>query len=286
MRRQAGFTLVELVMVIALAGIVTVMISAVLVRPMQGLLDQSRRAELVDQTSLALSRMARDIRLAVPNSVRVQGGDLELLRIQAAGRYLPNRAGAEGLRFAPGNTSDCTAPGNDCQSFTVLDPALPVASARWLVLYNVGAESGGVPVAGSNLWAAAAADGRHVISPSGSSFSFTAGTGQGVLRLVPPGGSFAFSSASPQRRFYLADDVVGLRCDLANRRLLRYTRTTLAPAFSAAQSEVLASDVTRCAFSYQPGSQQRAGLVSLSLGLSRDGESVELLQQVQVDNAP
>ena len=286
MRRQAGFTLVELVMVIALAGIVAVMISTVLVRPMQGLIDQSRRAELVDQTSLALSRMARDIRLAVPNSVRVQGGDLELLRIHAAGRYLPNRAGAEGLRFAPGNASDCTVPGNDCQSFAVLDPALPVASARWLVLYNVGAESGGVPVVGSNLWAAAAADGRHVISPSGSSLSFTAGTGQGVLRLVPPGGSFAFSFASPQRRFYLADEVVGLSCDLANRRLLRYTRITLAPAFSAAQSEVLASDVTRCAFSYQPGNQQRAGLVSLSLGLSRDGESVELLQQVQVDNAP
>lgn len=286
MRRQAGFTLVELVMVIALAGIVAVMISTVLVRPMQGLIDQSRRAELVDQTSLALSRMARDIRLAVPNSVRVQGGDLELLRIHAAGRYLPNRAGAEGLRFSPGNATDCTVPGNDCQSFVVLDPALPVATARWLVLYNVGAESGGVPVAGSNLWAAAAADGRHVISPSGSSLSFTAGTGQGVLRLVPPGGSFAFSFASPQRRFYLADEVLGLRCDLANRRLLRYTRTTLAPAFSAAQSEVLASDVTRCAFSYQPGSQQRAGLVSLNLGLSRDGESVELLQQVQVDNAP
>lgn len=101
MRRQAAFTLVELVMVIALAGVVAVMISTVLVRPMQGLVDQSRRAELVDQAGLALSRMARDIRLAVPNSVRVQGSDLELLRIQAAGRYLPNRLGGDGLRFAP-----------------------------------------------------------------------------------------------------------------------------------------------------------------------------------------
>lgn len=59
MRRQAAFTLVELVMVIALAGVVAVMISTVLVRPMQGLVDQSRRAELVDQAGLALSRMAR-----------------------------------------------------------------------------------------------------------------------------------------------------------------------------------------------------------------------------------
>lgn len=286
MRRQAAFTLVELVMVIALAGVVAVMISTVLVRPMQGLVDQSRRAELVDQAGLALSRMARDIRLAVPNSVRVQGSDLELLRIQAAGRYLPNRLGGDGLRFAPGTAADCTATGNDCQAFQVLDPALAVADARWLVLYNVGAQSGGVAVPGSNLWAAADADGRHVISPSGSTLSFASQAGQGVLRLQPPGGSFAFSFASPQRRFYLADEVVGLRCDLANRRLLRYTRSSLAPAFSAEQSEVLASDVSRCAFSYQPGSQQRAGLVSLTLGLSRDNEAVELLQQVQVDNAP
>ena len=32
--------------------------------------------------------------------------------------------------------------------------------------------------------------------------------------------------------------------------------------------------------------EDRAGLVSLTLGLSRDNEAVELLQQVQVDNAP
>ena len=70
-------------MVIALAGLVAVMISAVLMRPMQGFVDQSRRAELVDLAATALNRMARDVRLAVPNSVRVSadGNAVEMLLV-------------------------------------------------------------------------------------------------------------------------------------------------------------------------------------------------------------
>lgn len=93
MRRLRGFTLVELVMVIALAGLVGVMISTVLSRPMEGFIGQSRRAELVDIAAGALQRMSRDVRLAIPNSLRVSadGQAVELLLIHSAARYRPNR---------------------------------------------------------------------------------------------------------------------------------------------------------------------------------------------------
>ena len=45
---QHGFTRVELVMVIAIAGLVAVLISTVMSNPLQSFVDQSRRAELVD----------------------------------------------------------------------------------------------------------------------------------------------------------------------------------------------------------------------------------------------
>lgn len=294
--RQHGFTLVELVMVIAIAGLVAVLISTVMSNPLQSFVDQSRRAELVDKASMALNRMARDIRLAVPNSVRVRGSsEIEMLNVLDAGRYRPNRVGGDGLQFAPGTAPACTASFNalsglgQCSAFQVLASGLNLAGARWLVVYNIGAQSGGNPVAGANVWAGAGAGagGAHVITPDGSNFAATSLAGNETLLTVTPpaGGSFNFAYASPQRRFYLADQIVGYRCDLVSGQLLRFTRSARTPAYSGS-SALQASHVTGCSLTYQPGSTQRAALVNLRLQLTLEGESIELFQQVHVDNAP
>jgi len=289
-----GFTLVELVMVIALAGAVAVLISTALSRPLEGFVAQSRRAELVDLAAGALNRMARDIRLAVPNSVRVRGSsEIEMLNVLDAGRYRPNRVGGDGLQFAPGTAPACTASVNalsglgQCSAFQVLASGLNLAGARWLVVYNIGAQSGGNPVAGANIWAGAGAGGAHVITPDGSNFAATSLAGNETLLTVTPpaGGSFNFAYASPQRRFYLADQIVGYRCDLVSGQLLRFTRNARTPAYSGS-SALQASHVTGCSLTYQPGSTQRAALVNLRLQLTLEGESIELFQQVHVDNAP
>lgn len=289
-----GFTLVELVMVIALAGAVAVLISTALSRPLEGFVAQSRRAELVDLAAGALNRMARDIRLAVPNSVRVRGSsEIEMLNVLDAGRYRPNRVGGDGLQFAPGTAPACTASFNalsglgQCSAFQVLASGLNLAGARWLVVYNIGAQSGGNPVAGANIWAGAGAGGAHVITPDGSNFAATSLAGNETLLTVTPpaGGSFNFAYASPQRRFYLADQIVGYRCDLVSGQLLRFTRNARTPAYSGS-SALQASHVTGCSLTYQPGSTQRAALVNLRLQLTLEGESIELFQQVHVDNAP
>ena len=289
-----GFTLVELVMVIALAGAVAVLISTALSRPLEGFVAQSRRAELVDLAAGALNRMARDIRLAVPNSVRVRGSsEIEMLNVLDAGRYRPNRVGGDGLQFAPGTAPACTASFNalsglgQCSAFQVLASGLNLAGARWLVVYNIGAQSGGNPVAGANIWAGAGAGGAHVITPDGSNIAATSLAGNETLLTVTPpaGGSFNFAYASPQRRFYLADQIVGYRCDLVSGQLLRFTRNARTPAYSGS-SALQASHVTGCSLTYQPGSTQRAALVNLRLQLTLEGESIELFQQVHVDNAP
>lgn len=291
---QRGFTLVELVMVIVLAGAVAVLISTALSRPLEGFVAQSRRAELVDLAAGALNRMARDIRLAVPNSVRVRGSsEIEMLNVLDAGRYRPNRVGGDGLQFAPGTAPACTASFNvlsglgQCSAFQVLASGLNLAGARWLVVYNIGAQSGGNPVSGANVWAGAGAGGVHVITPDGSNFAAISLAGNETLLTVTPpaGGSFNFAYASPQRRFYLADQVVGYRCDLVSGQLLRFTRSALTPAYSGS-SALQASHVTGCSLTYQPGSTQRAALVNLRLQLTLEGESIELFQQVHVDNAP
>ncbi len=289
LHRSRGFTLVELILVVVLSAIVGVMISTVLSRPLDNFVGQSRRAELVDRGAVALSRMQRDIHLAVPNSVRVSadGQALELLNIHSAGRYRPNRVGSDALAFASGTNPACTATGQQCDAFRLLDPNIDPVGARWLVLYNIGAESGGTALAGSNLWAYA---NPGVVTPSGASFAALAGSpvGESLIRVAGADG-FRFAFGSPQRRLYFADHVVGYRC--VGGELRRYEYTDLLPALPASipagtDSAVLAADVAGCTFDYRRGTGSRAGLASLRLRLSLDGESVELTQQVHIDNAP
>jgi prepilin-type N-terminal cleavage/methylation domain-containing protein len=71
--RSAGFTLAELVVAIVLMGIVALMVTSFSTGAMQSYLDAERRAELVDGTETAMRRLQRDVRLSLPNSVRVEG---------------------------------------------------------------------------------------------------------------------------------------------------------------------------------------------------------------------
>ncbi|MNZ75210.1 hypothetical protein D3C78_936830 [compost metagenome] len=106
---------------------------------------------------------------------------------------------------------------------------------------------------------------------------------------TPSGASFRFAYASPQRRLYLADRVIGFRCVGGELRRYEYTDLLLAlPASipAGADSAVLAADVAGCTFDYRRGIGSRAGLSTLRLRLSLAGESVELTQQVHIDNAP
>lgn len=292
MKPTRGFTLVELVIVIALSAVVLVMITVVLKRPLDAYIDQSRRGELVELASLALNRAARDIRLAVPNSVRqsADGRTLEMLNTLNAGRYVSNRAGSDGLRFSA-ELSGCETANGRCDGFQVLDPNFDVSGARWLVVYNLGASSGGNPSAGANVWAYA---NPGVITPTGVSFAAAANATSRETQVSLNGltsAGFTFAYPSPQRRFYLADQVIGYRCEPAAEggQLARYTRMTLtatAPSTLPADAARVAPYVTGCLISYQPGTPQRPGLVTLSLTLTQEGESITLQQQVKVDNAP
>jgi MSHA biogenesis protein MshO len=260
---QTGFTLVELIVVIVIVGILAALGGMFIARPIEGFLDLSRRATLVDAAETALRRMQRDVRQSLPNSVRItaDGQCLELLHTVDGGRYR-----LEG----PGNVLDFIK--NDGDGFDVLGTlsATPdVGNA--VVIYNLAA--GG---SSGNAYAAAA-DNRRTVAAGSSATSI-------LLDDPTP-----FKRSSPYQRFFLVDEPVSYVCDTVAGTLTRYSGYAINAAQSSnpgGSAAIMTRHLAACSFDYYPGTPERAGLVSMQLQLAEEGETITLLHQVHVENAP
>src|SRR5882762_9279670 len=71
LRSERGVTLIEMVIVISITAIIAGAVSVFISRPVEGYADAARRAEMSDIADTALRRMTRDVRTAVPNSIRI-----------------------------------------------------------------------------------------------------------------------------------------------------------------------------------------------------------------------
>jgi prepilin-type N-terminal cleavage/methylation domain-containing protein len=138
-RIARGFTLVELVITITVASIIVVFMALFIVMPMNAYSTQTQQAALVDAADSALRFMARDLRSALPNSVRVSTSGtvtaLELLATADGARYQdggPFSNPALVLDFTTADTAFATT-----VPFTQL--TLPWSSSSfYLSIYNVG----------------------------------------------------------------------------------------------------------------------------------------------------
>src|SRR3989338_9431126 len=96
--KARGFTLVEAVMVIVITSITAAMVAVFIKSPVDSYFDSARRAELTDVADTAVRRMARDIHLALPNSVRnpSDGSDqcVEFMPTKIGARYRMAKGGA------------------------------------------------------------------------------------------------------------------------------------------------------------------------------------------------
>ena len=285
-RIARGFTLVELVITIAVSSVVVAFMAMFIVTPMTIYTAQTRRAMLVDEADSALRFIGRDLRAALPNSVRVTASGsvtaLELLATADGARYqnsgpLSNPALALDLTAADGAFAT-TVP------FTQL--TLPwTSSAYYLAIYNVG-------VPGADAYQTPPPT-PNVITPAGTTITISAGAtaNQNLVTLSP---AFQFAFGSPGQRVFLVSGPVSYLCDTTAATLTRYWGYTIASAqptsaavlnAAGASSALVASNVTACQFVYSVGTAQRNGLATLTLQITQSGESVQLLHQVEVVNA-
>ena len=285
LRRMAGFTLVEMIIVIVITGILAAIVAIFIRAPVQGYFDSVRRAELTDQADLALRRITRDVRLALPNSVRLStvGGVhyIEFIMTRSGGRYRDVSDGSTGGDFLSfTNAADL--------SFDVHGP-LPsmTPGLDFLVVFNLGP---------GNAPANAYANGDACANCNRA--RITGVVGNTVTLAANPFASQAPPLSSPNGRFQVVPgDVraVTYSCPVAGAAAGNLTRHWNYGFFAAQPtppggSQALLATGANCAVSYAPAVGGRHGLLeirlSLSAGTGTDLETVVLQQQIRVDNAP
>jgi MSHA biogenesis protein MshO len=282
--RRRGFTLIELVVAIAVGAVVVSFMAMFIVGPVNAYQAQARRAELVDTADSVLRLMARDIRAALPNSIRIKPNGnvlaLEMLATIDAGRYRDTDATSTPARELDFSAAD--------GSFATLGQLTIPTGRFYLSIYNVG-------VPGADAYEMA-----NVITPSSVNVGITNSGSESVITMTP---AFKFAYASPANRVYLVRGPITYLCDKTAGTLVRYDGYAIASdqatrvsdasliAAGAARGQV-AESVFDCSFDYLPGTaSSRAGLVTLAITLQRTQlnstpEQIRLLHQVHVENVP
>lgn len=303
--RQRGFTLVEMIVVIVITGIIGGIVAIFVTAPVQGYVDSSRRAAMTDIADTALRRMSRDIRTALPNSVRVtacgSGGQcLEYLETVAGGRYKTHACLEGGTCTSLTTLGDLVSGADGTVSSTLVNGGVLIPGTTRVAVYNqynnaaedcsaanpsayCAAGSGGAPAITAVTNGANAED---VISFASTSF-------------IPAGGS-------PYNRFQIISQPVTYAClpvagGGTSGTLTRYWGYDIQPTqprtFAAGnlvvtgatvpQHALLAENVGACNFVYDASVvAQRAALVILQMTLTQNGESLTLYHSTHVSNVP
>lgn len=255
MHRQRGFNLIELVITIVVLGALMAGTLAYITNSMTAYTDVARRDQLTSLGRVAVERVARELRTAVPGSVRVSNNCIE---------FLPALGGSVYLTL-PVDAAD--------SSFTAVDFPLPASGASYIVVY---------PYSTASLYAQS--NPGAIAGYSGKSGAPTA--------TITLSGNFQFIRHAPHRRFYVAGTPVSF-C-ISGSDLLRYTGYGMNAAQAAPPAgtgTLVAQDIQTLdgatavtPFTYTPGTLRRNAIVTLDFRFLMDDEWIRLTHEVQLRN--
>jgi MSHA biogenesis protein MshO len=281
-RAGRGFTLVEMVVTLVLFALIAVTLALFFRPAVDSWLAMRGRSRLAAEADNAMRLMLREVRTAVPNSIRTPGTScFELVPTKAGGRF---RMGADTVNAG----SAPVDPAASTSSFDVLSPlaSLPVAG-DWVVVDN---QNPGDVYSGANrrqitgVSTPAATVGAHRLAISPMQFP-----------LGYDGGRFGVIDQNTEAVFYVCSGASSTPDGSGNApgvlvRLSHYGFNAAAPGSCPATTggAVVATGLRSCRFLYDAnqGATQQSGFISLQLEFTRNGETASLVTGAHVVNTP
>ncbi len=257
LRRASGFTLVEMIVVMAVMGILSVGIVFFISDSSEGYRVTEAREQLASRGRFALERMVRMVRRALPGSVRTSGNCLELV---------PTRSGAYYLDLPIGIAAT---------SFQAIPP-----SANGLD--------------GSRIAVASGADAYTLANPGRVSPTVNVGPVDANQEVtVTFAAAHEFVSESAANRFFWVATPVSFCLDGGNLwRYENYGFNLVQPGPGALPAglpnrALLAENVVG-SFAVAPPTLQRNAVVEMALSMNAEGGAIDLAvsASVQVRNVP
>ncbi len=261
LNQNAGFTIVELITVMVIMGILSVGTVRFISDGANGFATTLGRAAMVSDAQQLITRLSREVREALPSSIRVSstGDCLELIPIVGASVYLsaPVGSAATGMQTVP------------------LDGAVVSANSRVAIAptnnpYNLTTQSSISPPV-----TVGAADVNNEVT-----ISFSA--------------AHQFTQASAQNRFYLVESPISY-CRQAG-ALWRYqnygflaTQPNLASLPNSLPNRALVAesiDPLTAIFNFTGATLQRNATVELNLQLQNGDDELAVNHLVQLRNLP
>ena len=313
---QRGFTLMEMVVTIAVLSIVSVSIGMFILPAVTAQKDLERRAALVDAAENALHRMARDIRLSVPNSLRINN-----TIVGGSGFALELVPTADGARYCITGTADCsTVPGNNVLTIAAGDNAFDILGCFRNTTFTAATTGYRFVINNTGSLIYTATTNNAVITLAATTYTVTvgaptptgacgslSGTANSFWRhRVTLSAAHTFPTASPRHRVYVVEHAaspVSYICNFTNGTLTRfagYKDTTVVPArlstvvqptnvgaapLNSVTGRVIASNVSSCSINSDVSKVQGTMVLTLTLSLTDSGETVQLVEQVHIDNS-
>ena len=275
-----------MIIVIVITGIIGAIVAMFLRAPVQGYVDSARRAELTDIADTAMRRLARDVRTAVPNSVRIANCGatpcVEFLPTKDGGRYRANTPG-DVLNFG-------VADGR----FDIVGTAINFAANDAIIVGST--QSDGTP--------------PYDATANGVKRDYAGAAGAQSSVVITNNVGFPTWAELTSQRFDVVDgtqQAVTYACVATgggacaaingngNCQLVRYSAygfNTVQALPATANPPILADRISACAIEYlipaNPATSAfaRFGLLTVRLRLTSGGESVSLYNEIHVNNAP
>lgn len=275
-----GFTLIELIMVIVVLAIIATAATSYLGIGARMYAEASDRERLLSQSRFAVERLTRELRNALPNSVRIHTSStqkcVEFTPVLVATRYasLPLLSAQPTMPLF-GLTEQLAELVTNESNYAAEGLRVYVYATDSTQIYQASESNPGV------FFALDSSDPYSItaLTPSGSGFDVS----------LSFANSARFSRSSPSNRLYIVRQPVGY-CVQANGQLRRYSQygfSSTTPAFSSGVLMAEGLNFNLSAFSVDEAVLSRNSVVHLMLTfLSSFGDELFFNQEVHVPNVP